>query len=324
MTTSGSVDYSITRNQIIKDALIQCNGVEEDEDPTPNQILTASRFLNSLVKAASAKFPLWGTVDYTIPLYDLKQSYTIGPSGNKNVNRPLKITQGRRIVQGSDTETPIFQESRQNYMELPLKSSQSPVNLFYYDAQLTQGVLYVWGVSNTSSVSLSDGSTDQWTDSPTTPGEYYYTGSDITAEPKYVFENGSEMTEGTLGSLTSGQYAWGNQDALAANTLYVFGSADPDTKASGYIKALTTTPDKIIVTAHRPLEDFDDADNTPDFPQEDYLWLVFALAELLCPQYDYNRLGYLTGKAAQLRAEFLTSDTENASFSVSPRNPYGY
>lgn len=320
MTTSGSVDFTLTRNKIIKKALLLCNGIEEDETPNNSTVDDANDFLNSLVKAENTKFPIWGTVDYTIPLYDLKQSYTIGPDGNKNINRPLKITQGRRIVQGSTTETPIFQESRQGYMELPLKSSQSPVNIFYYDAQLIQGVLYVWGVSNTMSVSLTDGSTDQWTDSPITPNEYYYTGSDITDEPTYVFVDASELTEGILGSLVEGEYAWGDQDALlGSDTLYVYQSSDPDAQAAGWIKALTTDPDKIIVTGHRPLEDFDDADNTPDFPQEAYLWLIFALAELLCPQYDFSRLSYLSAKAAQLRKEFLESDTEHASFKIAPR-----
>lgn len=322
MTTSGSVDYSITRNKIIFRALVLANGIEDDETPDNSAIEYANDFLNMLVKALNTDYPIWGTVDHTIPLYDLKQSYTIGPNGNKNVNRPLKITQGRRIVQGSDTETPISMESRQGYMELPLKSSQSPVNLFYYDAQLTQGVLYVWGVSNTLSVSLTDGLTDQWTDSPTTPNEYYYTGSDITAEPTYVFVNGSELTEGTLGSLSDGEYAWGDQDTLGADTLYVYQTTDPDTQASGWIKVLTTQPDKIIVTAHRPLEDFDDADNTPDFPQEAYLMLVYGLAELICPRYDYNRLPYLAGKAAELKKEFLESDTEFANFSITPKGSY--
>lgn len=319
MTTSGSVNYSITRNKIIKHALLLCNGIEEDETPNNSTIESSNEFLNMLVKDLNTDFPIWGTVNHTIPLYDLKQSYTIGPNGNKNVNRPLKITQGRRVIGGSTTETPIFQESRQGYMELPQKDTQSPVNIFYYDTQLTQGVLYVWGVSNTSSTSLTDGSTDQWTDSPTTPGEYYYTGSDISAEPHYVFVNGSELTEGTLGSLSSGEYAWGDQDSLGANTLYVYQSSDPDSQAAGYIKVLTSDPDKIIVTAHRPLEDFDDADNTPDFPQEAYLTLVYGLAELLCPMYDTSRLNFLSSKASALFNKFLRTDTEHASFSISPR-----
>jgi len=319
MTTSGSVDFTLTRNQIIRAALLLCNGVEEDETPSPTAILDASTFLNAFVKKINTTFPIWGTVDYTIPLYDSKQSYTIGPAGNKNVNRPLKLTMGRRTVAGATQETPIFQESRQGYMELPTKDSASVPNIFYYDAQLVQGVLYVWGVSSLDSTPLSDGSTDQWTDSPAVSGEYYYTGSDITAEPNYVMVNGVEFTEGILGSLADYEYAYGDNDTLGANTLYIYQTSDPDAQATGWVKCLTSDPDKIIVTAHRPLEDFDDSDNTPDFPDEAFLMLTFSLAELLCPMYDISRINYLAAKAQMLNAEFLSSDTEYASFKVEPR-----
>lgn len=322
MTTSDSVDFQSTRNQIIKDALLLANGVEEDETPEDSTVQTANRFLNRIVKKLSAKFPIWGTVDHTIPLYDLKQSYTLGPGGNKDIDRPLKLTQGRRIVQNSTTETPIFQESRQGYMELPLKSSQSPVNIFYYDAQLVQGVLFVWGVSNTMSVSLTDGATDQWTDSPATPGEFYYTGSDIAAEPTFVFVDGTEQANGTLGSLESGQYAWGDQDTLGADTLYVFQETDPDDQSSGWIKVLTRDPDKIIVTVHRPLSDFDDADNTADFPQEAEEMLIAQLAAPLSVLYDSSRFQALTMQAKFLLDEFLETDTEHAPFSISPKRTY--
>ena len=322
MTTSGSTDFESTRNEIIKDALVFAGGIEEDETPEASVYTQMNRFLNRIVKKLSAKFPIWGTLDYTIPLYDLKQSYTLGPNGNKNITRPLKLTQGRRIVQNSTTETPISQESRQGYMELPLKSAQSPVNLFYYDAQLTLGVLYVWGVSKTMSVSLVDGSTDQWTDSPTTPGEYYYTGADITAEPTYIFEDDTEMTEGILGSLASGEYAWGDQDTLGTDTLYIFGASDPDLEADGYIKVLTTDPDKIIVTAHRPLDDFDDADDTPDFPQEAEEMIVAQLAVHASLIYDVSKYQALKIEAKMLLDEFLETDTEHASFSISPKRTY--
>ena len=320
MTTSGSVDFESTRNQILIDGLLFANGIEEDETPDNTQLQIANRFLNRIVKRLSANFPIWGTIDYTIPLYDLKQTYTLGPSGNKDIDRPLKLTQGRRVVQNSTTETPIFQESRQTYMELPLKSSQSPVSLFYYDAQLVRGVLHVWGVSNTMSVSLVDGIADDWTDSPATPNEYYYTGSDITTEPTYVFVNGTEQTEGILGSLAAGEYAWGDQDTLGSDTLYVYQTTDPDSQAIGWIRVLTTDPDKIIVTAHRPLSDFDDADNTADFPQEAEEMLVAQLAVPLSILYDASRYQALKIEAKSLLDEFLATDIEHASFSISPRS----
>lgn len=322
MTTSGSVDFSMTRNELIKYAYVYANGIDPDDTPDNTLIDIANFTLNTIVKRLSAKYPLWGLIDYTIPLYDEKQSYTIGPSGNKDVPRPIKITQGRRVVNNSTTENPIEGVARTEYMGLPLKSSVSPVNMYYYDPQLVQGVLYVWGVSGTASVSLTDGATDQWTDSPTTPNEYYYTGADITAEPTYVIVNGTELTEGTIGSLASGEYVWGDQDTLGTDTLYVYQTSDPDAQVSGWIKALTSQPDKIIITCSRPLDDFDDADNTPDFPQESYEMLLFTLAAKLSIFHDKTRTQWLEGQAEKLLFEYFSDDTEDAPLSIAPFGRY--
>lgn len=326
MTTSGSVDFNVTRNQIIRQALLLCGGVEEDETVSFPAQEDAALMLNAYVKLITKRQPLFGTVDVTIPLYDLKRSYTIGPGGNKDINRPLNVTQARRLVRGSTVETPIFKVSRQEYMELPTKDSQSPVNQFYYDPQLGLGVLYVWGVSNTLSTSLVDGVSDFWTDSPATPGEYYYNPMSIPSSPYFLFTDGTEMAQGTLGSLGDNEWAYGDQDTLGQDTIYVklASGIDPDWGASGSLKYLATDPDKIICTTHRPLEDFDNANDNPDFPQEAQLMLMYKLAAMLSPQYDPTLIAYLEQKAAMYEKEYLENDSELASFQISPANRSNY
>lgn len=322
--TSGSVDFTVTRNEIIRDALLDCNGIEENEsvDTTPQS--DAARRLNMFVKRINARKPIWGKVDYTIPLYDGNTSYTIGLGGNKNVNRPRRFDkQGRRVTTGSTNENPIEIVSRTEYMGQPNKTTTGEVTMFYYDGQLTLGVLYVWPTSQTISTSLSDGVADDWTVSGTAT-EYYYTGTDITEEPSFVFIDNSgtlvEMTEGTAGSLTEYQYAWGDNDALGADTLYVYSSADPDA-TSGSVKVLTAeNPSKIVVTANRPLEDFDGAADNPDFPQEAYEMLVDNLAYILSFQYSSaQRRMELKVKAGQSLNAYLADDIEESNMKVQPR-----
>lgn len=320
MTTSGSVDFSVTRNEIIRLALLQCNGIEENEEPGTQQLTDAATILNIFVKKINTRKPLWGLIDYTIPLYDSKQSYTLGPDGNKDINRPLSLGKQARRVTGTN-ETPIDQIGREEYMGLSVKSSAGEANCFYYDPQLTKGVLYVWPVNSTASTSLSDGSTDNWTVSGTAT-EYYYTGSDITAEPYFVFKDNSgtmvEMTKGTVGSLTGYQYGWGDNDGLGADTLYVRSATDPDA-SSGRIKVLTTDPSKIIITANRPLEDFDNATDNPDFPIEAAEMLVYNLAYRLAPMYDITRAMALKVLADEYRTEYLAHDTEPVNLMIQPR-----
>ncbi len=71
--------------------------------------------------------------------------------------------------------------------------------------------------------------------------EYYctlLTGADPSiATPTNVQENLVSMVQGTLGALAVGEWAYGDNDALGFNTIYVrlSDSTDPDTHAIGYV-----------------------------------------------------------------------------------------
>lgn len=54
-----------------------------------------------------------------------------------------------------------------------------------------------------------------------------------------IDENGTEMTKATVGSLTAGQYDYGDNDSLGFLVPYIrlTDSVDPDTKAAGFVKA---------------------------------------------------------------------------------------
>lgn len=93
-------------------------------------------------------------------------------------------------------------------------------------------------------------------------GEYYYTNA-LSSAPGRVIIGGTELVQGTLGSLLAGQYAFGNNDTLATSRLYIRmpvaetinsqpnpGNAaypanfvrysfDPDQKGTGYIQVTT-------------------------------------------------------------------------------------
>lgn len=83
--------------------------------------------------------------------------------------------------------------------------------------------------------SLVDGESDLWTASASGVEEYYYI-NDI--KPATVLENDSLMTEGTLGSLNEGEWAFGDNDSLGYETVYVRlnDSTDPDGKSANYIE----------------------------------------------------------------------------------------
>jgi hypothetical protein len=89
-----------------------------------------------------------------------------------------------------------------------------------------------------------------WTASSLGTNEYYLPPSNTKSfktKPDNMFENDSSMTEGTIGSLTAGQWGWGDNDSLGIKTIYVrlTDNTDPDTKYASdndYLEATYDTP----------------------------------------------------------------------------------
>ena len=83
----------------------------------------------------------------------------------------------------------------------------------------------------------------KWTLSGSGTNEYYLEattgGNPNINEPDDVAEDDSLMTETTVGSLSAGEWDWGNNDTLGFNTVYVrlSDSTDPDGKATDYVEA---------------------------------------------------------------------------------------
>lgn len=143
MATSGSVDYDQTAAEIVKDALILVGGLEDDGTPSSAQEAHALRMLNRLVKAWSKQgLKLWGWSQGTLTLVADQQSYTLGPSGDLDIDRPIQIDNVRRVV--SSVETPIEIVGRSVYMNQPSKDTTGKTVFVYYDPQLSLGRLYVW------------------------------------------------------------------------------------------------------------------------------------------------------------------------------------
>lgn len=149
MTTSGSTSFSVTRNDIIYMALEDIKVYAPDfEQPSPGAVSRANMRLNMMIKAwQAAGVGLWLNTVYTQVLVASAQSYLLGPSAYPvAIPRPLGVVEARYVDSGGN-ELPMTAMSRQEYMALPLKTSTGQPNQYYYDAQLTNAVLYVWPIA---------------------------------------------------------------------------------------------------------------------------------------------------------------------------------
>jgi hypothetical protein len=72
----------------------------------------------------------------------------------------------------------------------------------------------------------------RWSQS-STPNEWYLEttdgGDSGIAEPGSIWINGRDYERGTLGSLNTEEWIWGDYDSLGFNTIYIYYESDPDT-----------------------------------------------------------------------------------------------
>lgn len=79
MTTSSSYDFSVSRDDLIKDAMLEIGALESGEAPTAEETTDCARRLNMMVKAWIAKgYHLWCIQDAVLFQVLGQQSYQLG------------------------------------------------------------------------------------------------------------------------------------------------------------------------------------------------------------------------------------------------------
>lgn len=183
MSTSGSTDFSVTRDDIIKRALRLIGVLAQGESPTSDQTTEAALALNGLVKAWQADgMPLWALKSYAVPLTNGASSYRIGVGQTINTPKPLKVIQAWNHNTTSNVDIPIRVLTKQEYNILGNKTSSGNPIQVYYDPQNTYGDLYVFPVPTATEASANTINIvyqrpfedfDASTDTPDFPQEWY-------------------------------------------------------------------------------------------------------------------------------------------------------
>ena len=150
MATSGSTDFTLNRDEIIKEAFSTIEIGVEGEALDPEEIVIGARNLNIVLKAMQGRgMGLWLRDTKSITLVAAQSLYTLGATGNVSMVRPLRILEcNRKDSTGSETSmTPM---SIEEYEGLPNKSQSGvPVN-YHYNPTLSNGSLYLWLVPSTA------------------------------------------------------------------------------------------------------------------------------------------------------------------------------
>jgi hypothetical protein len=140
----------VTRDDLIKASLRKLEVIGEGETPSAEDYTNCAFGLNIMLKSWEKDgYYLWKLSELVLPTVAGNASYQIGPTatgtGALVTDRPLRLmdTCYRKDAAGLDTNLRIL--SRQEYNQLGLKSTSSTVSQIFYDPQLTNGVLKVYG-----------------------------------------------------------------------------------------------------------------------------------------------------------------------------------
>lgn len=271
MATSGSVDFSVNRDEIIKDAMFEIGALGDSETPTDADIQLYSRYLNRLVKQwqGQADFApglkMWSRKRATLYLQNEENSYELGPTGDHWAVAPLETTLSVAATSGASSVTVTTVTGITSGMSIGIRQDDNSIHW-----------TTVSGAPSGSVVSLTAGTTDDcsagaavfaYTTKARRPLQFVSlmwvnaANNELPMMPMTVQDY--ELLVRKINVGTPGMYYYESQ--LTDGVMYL-NCYPSDTSA------------RLQAVYISPIEDFDASTDTPDYPQQWYRALHFGLA----------------------------------------------
>jgi len=274
MATSGSVDFSVTRDELINLAHQHIGALGEGETCTTAQVTEAAKLLNMIVKARAADgMPLWALkIGYVLPFTDSNSiavtshvvtSYTQTTASADSASGASTITV--TSVTGFTDGYPIGIELSDSTMLWTTISGAPAGNVVTLATALTEdvtsgAVVYTYATANrvTAPLRIVDG------------------------YQKNVLSN-SEYPLQQIGR--DEYYGLGVKNSPGSPSQYYYDPQLVTTPSIYFYPRFSGGQVLFYFTYVRPFEDFDASTDTPDFPQAFYLALMTELAAMLGPKF---------------------------------------
>jgi hypothetical protein len=284
MTTSGSVNFSVSRDDIIQDALENLGVLSEGDTPSAAQLTQMSRKLNMIVKQWQGRsdfapgLKLWARKTGYLFLQSGQSVYTLGPTSSGNTDKFATT-----------------------YVSTTIASNEAA-------GQTVLSLTSATGISDTNRIAIElDSGAIQWTTVSGSPA-----GNDVTvaaaltgaaAAGNRVFayatanqglrplsiisvvlrdENTNDTTLDPM--LVEDYESISDKTADGSPALYHYETTLTD--GTLYLDCEPNDVSKVLRIKYlRPIEDFDSASDTPDYPQEWYRPLCWQLTIDGAPSY---------------------------------------
>lgn len=300
MAVSGSKNFTVTRTDIIGAALRKVGAYDSGDAIAPSDSDDCNLALNLMVKEWSARgidVPWRETV--TLFLQPDTQSYTIGPSGDH--------------ATASYRETTLSSAASSGATTISLTSTSGMANSDYIGIKLDSGSIHWTTISNVATTTIASGLASaaasgnavySYTTKANRPQKVVYAHRRDSNNQDTPVELIGEIAyrglsqKGADGPVNQAYY----QPTLTNGTLYVWPANDGG-------------DDKLILICQPLVDDFDAANNNPQFPIEWANAIVWNLAVEIAPEYGLSvreRLK-LEATARDKLETVLDYDVENAS-----------
>ena len=311
MSTSGSVDFSTSRDTIIKMAYQHIQYIGEGDTPDSTQVTEAALLLNMIVKARMAD---------GMPLWSLKTGYVLPTTGVSSI----ALGSTDNAVSAYNTTTTSAAASA-GASSIVVTSATGFTNGYAIGIELSDSTMQwttINGVPSGTTIPLTATLTGAVASGANV---YVYAQANRIVRPLRVIGaysyNAVDNTRFPITVITYDQYnRLGSPTSPGVSTQVYY---DPRRDGYGdlYVYPRFLSGDRLIqIRYHRPYEDFDTATDEPDFPQEWYLPLMMELAAFLGPKagLSLDERKSLFAEAAAYRQMALENGTEEGSFFIQP------
>ena len=132
--------------RIVAQAYENAGLIEDGDEPNSEQFAKGMNRLNDIIGVETTHgLKLWPNQDTTVSLTANKATYTLGPGGNVNIARPMRVANNEAYyLDTSGNQRPLLPLSRDDYTRLSQRTQQGAINSFFYDPQQTLAIVAFW------------------------------------------------------------------------------------------------------------------------------------------------------------------------------------
>lgn len=301
MTTSGSVNFAMTRDDIIRGALKKIGAFDASDAIPADEIQDAAFALNACIKElmAEGEVGLWVRSVITLFLQQGQETYTIGTGSTDHATTAYN-------------ETTVGTAASSGATSIIVDSASGAVVGYYIGIQVDDGSIHWTTISSIAGTTL--GLTAALDDDAAVGNDVYIyqTKAPFFQRPIEAYRRDDSVIDTTVDILAYHDYATLSQKTdtgapdmvswqpnLTSGTLYVW--------PTGGAEGSTVQTNKIVLTVDRTLEDMDVTADNPDFPIQWGNVLIWLLAADLAPDYglQLNDRMYLRAEAERKKEKAL-------------------